>query len=427
MADEGRSCDNDRSSKNILDRYVDNEILHLVIITILFALVLFWTDQNGYWGDVYAYWRDASMAFSGKAPYHDFTFEYPPVAMLLFSIPYAVASNAEGYRLVFAFLSYLAVIACYWFGRRIAEGFGVRPIMVFAVIVAMILFANYYIVSRYDIFPAAMILIAFWFFRKERYALAFIIMALAAMLKIYPILFIPLMLCIFVNRREYVTGAKYLVLSAVVCVICEIPFLLIDPSTSFDYLTYHSDRRIQVEAVIANFLQVYGDMNPGQVWWVNEYGADHLAGPLPDALAPLMNPLMMVIVSISIIFMIWRLRRIEGDRLWALAGLAFALLLMIFLAVNKVYSNQYMIWACAMIPLALIGVSKTKDRRIVFVASMAFIALSDLQTLWFHLLGNPWEMGSFTAIQALKNAAHIILLAVLAYYFAKGTREPRSD
>lgn len=404
-----------------MSRYVDDVLAHLVIITLIFILVVYWTDQNNLWGDLYNYWNNAFKLFSGQLPYRDFTFEYPPVAILVFSIPYAVASDVIIYHYAFAFLAYLAVIVCYWFGRQIGKRYGVRSILILILIATMLLFANYYVVSRYDIFPAAMVLVSFWFLSREKYLPAFVIMALAAMLKIYPIIFIPLMLCIFINRRNYAEGAKYLVLSVAVCVICEVPFFLADPSTSFDYLTYHSDRRIQVEAVIAGVLQMYGRMNPGEVWWVNEYGADHLAGPLPDALAPWINPVMMIIVAVALLFMIWRIRRTVEERFWPTVGLAFALLMMIFLTVNKVYSNQYMIWACGIIPLALIGVSGIRGRRVVLVTSLIFMMMSGVQTLWFHILGNPWTMDSFDAIQMLKNISHILLLVVLAFYFMKVT------
>lgn len=406
-------------------KIANNELFHLMVISIIYLIVVLWVVEKNLWGDVDHYRANANEIFYGMVPYSDFMFEYPPLAIVLFMIPRIISANMGAFHYIFAFMAYLAVIVCYKYGCKIVEGHNIKPFYIFLMFAMMIVFANYFIVCRFDIFPAALILISFYYFKKEKYDVSFIMIAIATMVKLYPIILIPLMLCIFLRRRNYAEGLRYLILSSLICILCELPFLINDPGTAFAYLTYHSDRGIQVESIIANVLEFYGLMHPGEIGWEFVYGADHLTGDLPNMIAPYVNPATIIIVGISLILMMIRIRKTDESRIVGAIGIGCTLIVMIFVGFNKVYSAQYMIWIYSMIPMVLIAFTEPKDRKIIYVMSLLFIIASGLMTMIFLVFENRWVMETFIYIQAVKNVAHIALMCLLMYYFIQITKNKK--
>ena len=103
------------------------------------------------------------------------------------------------------------------------------------------------------------------------------------------------------------------------------------------------------------------------------FGSDNLMGPLPDAVASVMMPLMVVLIlAVYAYYAVLRHRGVRDDDL-RLIGLAAVAVLMLFMVANKVFSSQYLIWAIA--PIAFVVASRDTgfERRLLWLSVLVLV------------------------------------------------------
>src|SRR5262249_22632199 len=146
-----------------------------------FALTQF-TDFNA--SDVLEYEQYARAFWLGDPPFRALPLEYPPFALAPFALTLfpAGAGPFVAFGLWmggFAVLVYLTLAL--GVGRRAAISFGVY-LVVGAIAVAL---------SRYDLVPVAFTVVAWLAAERRRFTLAYALLAVGVLLKLYPLFLFP--------------------------------------------------------------------------------------------------------------------------------------------------------------------------------------------------------------------------------------------
>lgn len=395
---------------------LENERTFARLMIVVSAIVLIVTSF-GLWGDLDHYYANAGDLLDGKMPYSEYQFEYPPLSLVFMLIPRLLTWNLESFHYGCAILTYVFLAIGARFLTKMADEHIGSTWQVRFILLCTVIFGSYFVIARNDVYPAVMTIIALWFFLKARYVPAFAIMSLAALTKLYPGLFIIPMLLFLISERKWKDAALSIVVVAAVGILVELPFLIADPSTAFAYLTYHSDRGIQVESVASGLFMLGTLFVPTDITVGFGYGSDNLIGCAPDALAPWMNPIMaiaLMIFAASILVRIWR-NRLPTEKKRAVSCAMCAAMLMIFIAFSKVYSAQYYIWIALLLPftqLSCLSLAHRKEIMLLMVPFGLATAASYLGYGWFGLM----DLNALPILLVVvKNLFHLILMYELIH------------
>ncbi|MBQ9689513.1 MAG: DUF2029 domain-containing protein, partial [Candidatus Methanomethylophilaceae archaeon] len=287
-----------------MDRVKKMEIIYTVLLAIAFI---------GYLIAIYVLdietevirdrFPDADQLFNGDIPIT----EYPPLSLIFFVIPRIFFSDPFGYNIGYVIMIFVITIVGLHLMRRTAESLNMNPVWAMTIYSVLIALLLEYVADRYDIIPAVMTLASFYFFINKKMPAAFIILALAMMTKLYPAILLPIYLIIYMVERDwkgFATGTVWFLIGAAVVVL---PCLLIEPDLIMGFMGYHSARPLEIDSLAATLIYPFSLFGLTDVWIqastdVGSYGSDNLRGPLCDAVAPWLTPLMMVLI---VLFILW--------------------------------------------------------------------------------------------------------------------------
>ena len=92
--------------------------------------------------------------------------------------------------------------------------------------------------------------------------------------------------------------------------------------------------------------------------------SDNLRGPLPDAVAEVLMPLMVVAIIAVCVLYAYRRLGATSDQGMRMAALAMLGCLMAFMVTNKVFSSQYLIWLIPSVLLVILVSDERLSRRL---------------------------------------------------------------
>ena len=394
----------------------------IIVMTAVSLWVLWSTAKEDMWGDLDHYYKNAGDVLSGLMPYSGMAFEYPPLSLVFMIIPRVLTWDLESFHYGCAVLTYVFIVIGSYFLIRIAdERIGCRW-QTHLILILLVVFGGYFVIARNDIYPTVFAIIAFWLYLRDRHVLAFAVMAVATMTKMYPAIFLIPMMIPFVLRGDWKKLSSCVLAVVAVCLVVELPFLIADPSTAFAYLTYHSDRGIQVESVVASIFMVYNILVPGNLSVVFNYGSDNLSGAGPDAVAPFMNIILAIVLLTFIAVMAVRIVREDSfENIGPKVALISVTMLMLFIAFSKVYSAQYLIWIVMLLPLTQMSCFDEARRNAVLAALIPFGVFSVCSYVGYNTYCLPGLDSMAVCMVALKNVFHILLMLVLLHMCWKET------
>jgi hypothetical protein len=348
----------------------------------------------------------------GEVPYRDFEVEYPPAALPLFWLP-TLAPQGH-YGSVFEGLMWVCGAAAVGFvvlglagmaagsGRLFAAAAfaGLAPLALGSVVL-----------TRYDLWPAALTAAALAGFVTGRERFGFGALALAVAAKIYPLVLLPPAL-VFAWRRR---GAREVLVGLVVFlgVLALIvgPFLLLAPAGLWESVGGQLARPLQIESLGAAVLLAAHRLGWYEPAVVSTHGSQNLAGPLPDALAATQTVLQGV--ALLAVWALFARGRVGLERL--LLGAAGAVVA--FVAFGKVLSPQFLIWLVPLVPLVAGGAG---------LAAAALLGAALVTThLWFP--SRYWDLVALEPVGWLvlvRDVLLIALFAVLAAALVRGGDAP---
>ncbi|MBE6514184.1 MAG: 2-aminoethylphosphonate--pyruvate transaminase [Thermoplasmata archaeon] len=404
------------------------DIRFYIVYTALYLFVIGLSDvmngvvgNNYAWYDVYFYWEHARDIMDGLMPYQDFDTAYPPFSFVIYLIPYFFLSSETGFHYSFAMFTYLFTIIAIHFTFKFCDRRGVDHKYVYITFLLLILGLNNFLIARNDTITTVFVLLCILFYSERKFAVAFVLLALGIMTKIYPIFLLPVLLIPFFAQRDWKHFFLFGIVCAGVCFVIELPFLIADPSTAFSYLTQHSGRGVEIESLFAVPLMIIGLIDPSLVYVGMDESWD-LFGPVAEGVAPYIMPLtfgIMLLFMLHFLVKMWKLRP-DWERTFALTVLACAITLMLFMAFNKVFCAQYVMWVAILYPLMVWACTKLGVDRGRMLHYIVFLCAASLLTVLCMQDATDHISVVYILADALKGVATIILLWHLLKIYRAG-------
>jgi uncharacterized membrane protein len=258
------------------------------------------------------------------------------------------------------------------------------------------------LLSRFDLWPAALAAGALAALVYGRLRLGSAVLGAAIAAKLYPAIFVPLVIA-YAWRREGRREA-FVCLGVLVGVIAVVfaPLVTLAPDGVWHSLTGQLTRPLQVESLGAALLVAAHHLWGHHIVMETSHGSQNLAGHDAHVLAIVLTVLQaLALVAVWTSFVRGPASR---ERLvWASAGVLVA-----FVALGKVLSPQFLIWLVPVVPLL-------RGRRGLAGSALLAAALV-LTQIWFPF--RYWDYANhFTATTSwlvfARDAVLLVLLAVL--------------
>ena len=413
---------NNRPAKWIESFFLKYQRELTIVIPILMLIWAFlWCLYNG-WGDIDNYYNNISSVIDDhKMPYSDTVFEYPPFMLVVFLIPKIFSYDRASFHISFLIFSTLFLYINCRLMLKLSERLSSIRYRTMFVIISWIFFSNVFIFCRADIFVSAMVLFGVLLYIDNKTIPSSVVLALATMTKLYPILIFGVLMAMILCKRDWRRLFPSVLVFVAVCVLTELPFLIYDASTAFAYFTYHSERGLQIQSVIASVFLVYNIFVPGSVTVTSAYFSHSISNPVADAIASYMILITVAVIFVFCLLMVHKMRHIRNEKREELFLILLPIIVMIFITFSKVYSAQYFIWVATLMPLVLtpiINDEETEDILMTYVVWGLFQFIDET-----YMYGPLCELNPFAVlVEAGKNLLLIVLMFKLAIVFHRHSK-----
>ena len=297
-------------------------------------------------GDIQEYFQYAQRTFEGQVPYRDFTLEYPPGALPVLLAPGpADHGYYDRFRILMLALgaAAIALLVAVLFlagadAAELAAGVLVPATLPFTLNPSLV-------VQRYDLWPAALVLLALLALLRGHRTLGLVALGVGAAAKLYPLALVPL--AILTRRgRAHVRREVTIVTAAALALV--VPFAVVAPR-GIGHVGWLLVRRpLHVESLGGSILLVGHQLGVYKPTAYISIGLSwDLAGPAAKAVA-LGGSLVEAAALVAVWFFFARGPRGRRELLLAVAAAVVG-----FVAFGKILSPQYMVWIAAAVPLAL--------------------------------------------------------------------------
>jgi uncharacterized membrane protein len=389
--------------------------LGLVLLTISWGLL-----HVGFWHrnpiiDTPVYQGYGEKILDGKVPYRDFRVEYPPAALPVFVLP-ALADD-DDYGSAFELLMWTCAVAMIVLLAATLSAAGAGTARLYAATafagIAPLLLGSV-ILTRFDLWPAALAAGALAALVSGRDRLGLGVLGLATAAKLYPAVLLPLALVWVARRRGPREAALGLGVYAAVIVAIVLPFAILSPGGVLHSLTAQLGRPLQIESLGAAILLAAHQLGLYDPTVVSTHGSQNLAGLLPDAMAAVETALQLV--ALVAVWLLFARGRQDRERLLAASAAA----VVAFIAFGKVLSPQFLIWLLPLVPL--VGGSAGITGCWVFAGALV------TTQLWFpHRYWHVVALESASWLVLVRDLLLVALLAVLAAAIRPGSGAPRTS
>jgi hypothetical protein len=318
----------------------------VILFTVAWALL-----HTGFWDrsqivDTPVYESYGEAMLDGQVPYRDFALEYPPAALPVFVLP--ALTRSDDYTAAFELLMWacgVAIVVALGLILASLEASGPRVFGAICFFALAPLALGSVILSRYDLWPAALTVAALAALVGGRERLGLGILGLAVAAKIYPLVLLPVALVWLARRRGTREMWIGLACFAGVLAACFLPFLLIAPGGVAHSIGHQLGRPLQIESLGASLLLAAHQLGLYEATVESSHGSQNLSGALPDAIASIQTAFQVVAIGLAWAFFARRSRGREGVLLASAAAVTA------FVAFGKVLSPQFLIWLLPLVPL----------------------------------------------------------------------------
>jgi hypothetical protein len=361
-------------------------------------------------GDILFYENWGTWIAAHLLPYGDFKLEYPPGSIPVFALPVYLRKLA-GYHWFYPTWFRVEMLAC---GILMLVGMalalravraGARHLagaLLFAALSPLAL--GPVSIARYDLVPAMITAFAVAALVSGRNRLAVLAIALGAVVKLYPAVLLPIALVDAWRRRGMRGVAQSLAIFVGLFAIAFTPFLVLTPHGIAASVRGQAERPLQIESIgAAGFLAAH-QLAGTYVRVVQCHGSDNIAGAAPKAVATLCTVL--VVVALVAVWVVYARR--GGGPEETLAACAAAVTA--YIAFNKVFSPQYLIWLVPLVPLVrgrrglwatvLLGLSLLLTQLWEPYSYVHLITRLDAQISWFVVVRDLVTVALFAVLIA---------------------------
>jgi glycosyl transferase family 87 len=342
-----------------------------------------------------------------RVPYRDFAVEYPPGALPAFVLPALGSPSVHAYRARFDLLMLLCGAAAVVAMAAALAAVGADEMRVVAALAGMAvapLLLGSVLLSRYDLWPAALTAAALAALCRGRARLSLGLLGVAAAAKVYPAVLAPLLLAhVWRRRGGREAGLAAAIMAAVVAAIFA-PFAILAPGGLWGTVVRQVTRPLQIESLGAALLLAAHHLFGLGLHVDFSHGSQNLGGSLPNAVGAVQSVL---VLAGLLALWAWFARRPRDVETLLRASAAAVCL---FAAGGKVLSPQYLIWLIPLVPLV-------RGSRGLAAAGVFGTALL-LTQLWFPT--RYWNLvygfgGYESALVLARDLVLLVLLAVLVW------------
>jgi uncharacterized membrane protein len=341
----------------------DRRVLGAVVATAVFlgswVLLDHWFFADGRIVDTPIYQGYGLAMRNGEVPYRDFSVEYPPGALPAFLVPtyFGEPTWIVDYERWFARLMAVCGIAVLLFVLL------ARPPRHGVVLMAVSpLLAGALILSRFDLWPAALVAASVAAFVRDRHRLGWLALGLAFSVKLYAVVLVPLAVVWTLRRRGRDELGRGIAIWVVAVAAVFAPFAMVAPHGLWESLWGQLSRPVQVESLAASLLTTFGSPH--------DYVSHHAVAISGYGWLETLTTL----VEVGVLAALWigfSRGPAEPQRFVRYAAACVCA----FVAFGKVLSPQYLIW---LVPL----VALVSGRRGLAAAALLGAAMIETQ-YWF--------------------------------------------
>jgi mannosyltransferase PIG-M len=352
-------------------------------------------------GDITEYFGYAHRTFDGQVPYRDFRVEYPPAFLpVVLAAGPADSRYYDRFRLLMLALGaaalVLLVVALYLVGAGVVEiSTGVLLLATLPYTLGPGL-----TFERFDLWPAALLLVAVVALLEKRRPLAFATLAVGSLAKLYPIVVVPLALLAPHGGRRI---RRDLAVFAAAALAFSLPFMIVAPRGVAHVGRLLVRRPLHVESLGSSILLAAHRLGVYEPTIYNSFaGSWDLAGPAAQIVAVVSTAAGAVALVV-----VWVLFA-RGPRGSRELLLAVAAAVVAFVTFGKVFSPQYMVWIATAVPLAL-----GRVRMFALPATLAAILLT--RYVYVDRYHDLLQAGQVSWLLLARNLILVALFCALAW------------
>jgi hypothetical protein len=379
--------------------------------TVVWAFLIWLLRRDGPWyyffdvSDISVYHEIAQKVAAGLRVYEDFDFEYPPLALPLFTLPARI--GIEPYANAFAAQMVVlcavgaaltgATAAAVWRGLA-------RPLAACGAYATAVLVAGAITANRYDVAVALTLAACLFFLARRHTVAAGAALGVGVALKLTPGLLLPLALIVAGTRRR----ALYVLAGFLVFAVAPfLPFLGRLDGLTYVF-SYHAQRPLQIESVPGTLYLIAGASGAWGIGTGTSFGSQSLAGPGSELVARLSVWVGLVLVA-GVYVLVWRRRELLRAAPGYIPAAALAIVLA-FTVANKVLSPQFLCWTFPLVALVVVG--KGSLQRLTGILTLVAIALTQVEFPYLYWQLVDLEPGPVAVVVA-RNAV-LVAAAVAA-------------
>jgi len=394
-------------------------VIHSAILLLLFNCGLY--HNSALTGDVKLFFEYSSKIFQGLLPYRNFTVEYPPLALVFFTIPRLAASTIDGYCYAFAVEILVFDLVALYLLDKLSRIINVKPTITLIVYTLLILVIGPLLIYRFDLIPAVMVLASLYFLSQKKYGLAWGMLAVGVITKIYPVVIAPLFLIYELSQRGHKETLKEIAYCALLTEIIIAPFFLLSPSGFVKAFMLQMQRGLQLESTYSSFILLLQNLGLTNVY-IKTTITPLATSNIISGAASVLVKVAPVIMAAALLSLYWLFYRRYWDTFKtsfsagqedAAAIIYYAFLaVLIFVLTTVVFSPQYLIWFLPIAPMI------TRQKKWVIWPALVITAL--LTYYEFPLHYSLLQAGDSKVVYVLA-ARNILLIALVLWLIEWGT------
>ncbi len=278
---------------------------------------------------VYQFYGD-KVVHEHAVPYRDFELEYPPGALPVFVAPALVGGfdYPRVFQALMAACLAAAVFAAFLIaGTKASVLTAVAPLALGSVVL-----------SRFDLWPAALTALALAAAVRQRWALSAMLIGTAFAAKLWPAVLVPIV-AVWIARSEGGRAAgRWLAMAAGTAAAWFLPFIILSPRGVAHSFHVQFARPLQLESLGAAVLIARHHLTGARLFVETSYGSQNVIGPGAHTAAIVTS--VVGVFALAAVYVAFARRSPDTDELLRYAAAAVA----VTLAFGKVFSPQFLIW-----------------------------------------------------------------------------------
>jgi Glycosyltransferase family 87 len=345
------------------------------------------------------------------APYTEFQSEYPPGSLWSFSLVRLFFENHVIFGKVFGFLmagciaiATLAIYYCFPPEGRL----GIASVVCAAGFAGWVILVGSFTVSRFDSLAMLAAGLGLWAYSRSSNLWSAVCFGLGGSVKIWPLLLLPALLLTpsWKSGERHVsiqTASKILMTGFAAFMIPHVIFLMLgtSPSDLFGYLSYMSERPLQIESMAGNLVAIWHFVTGAEVTAKFDFGSSNIMIDGWKAFAFVIT--LIYVIAYLIILRIVAMSR--GD--FSSFAYSCGLIIITTILCSKVFSGEYLIW---LYPTFIVSILLRNWG--IAISYIAFLLA--LKVVYWNFMSVTAIEPLGTALVFLKNMLGIVLAITLA-------------